>query len=45
MNDGAILDRLVIAIRRDGQTQRLSDSVPLDLWRKALRKLRKGTQP
>jgi hypothetical protein len=36
-NDGAILDRLVAALRRDGPSQKLQDSVPTDLWRKALR--------
>lgn len=39
-HDGEILDRLVAAIRRDGPTQRLQDSVPIDLWRKALKFLR-----
>lgn len=40
MNDGQILDKLVAALRRDGPSQRLMDSVPLDLWRKALRRVR-----
>jgi hypothetical protein len=39
MNDGAILDHLVAQLRRWGRIQRLFDSVPLDLWRKALKRL------
>lgn len=39
-SDGAILDRLVAAIRRDGPIQKNRDSVPVDLWRKALRRAR-----
>lgn len=38
VNDGAILDKLVEALRREGRSQRLFDSVPLTLWRKALRR-------
>jgi len=35
------LDKLIAAIRRWGATQQLFDSVPLDLWKKALRKLKR----
>jgi len=38
VNDGAILDRLVATLRQTGITQRLKDSVPLDLWHRALRR-------
>ena len=37
-SDGAIIDRLVALIRRYGRAQRLYDSVPKDLWAKALRR-------
>lgn len=38
--DGAILDALVAAIRREGTSSQLLDSVPLDLWRRAVRMAR-----
>jgi len=41
MSDGCILDRLVAALRRDGPSQELEDSVPRDLWRRALRIVRR----
>jgi hypothetical protein len=36
--DGCIVDRLVAAILRDGLTQRIYDSAPKDLIRKAMRR-------
>lgn len=40
VSDGAILDRLKAALLREGPTERLKDSVPVDLWRRALRRVR-----
>jgi hypothetical protein len=38
MNDGAILDSLVAALRREGRlTERIYDSAPKDLIRRAVR--------
>lgn len=38
MSDGAIIDKLVCLIRRDGPLQKHYDSVPVTIWRKAMRR-------